>query len=136
MPPKDPRDWMWAEALDMLARTERMHRQLFQPVVGPNLPAWEPPVDLLETAEEVLIVAALPGVPESHVNVTIEGAQLVLTGERPAPAQMARVTRIHRMELPQGRFERRVPLPPGRYDAAGKQFADGCLFVTLRKVAP
>jgi HSP20 family molecular chaperone IbpA len=136
MPPKDPHDWMWAEALDMLARTERMHRQLFQPVVGPNLPAWEPPVDLLETPEEVLIIAALPGVPDDHVEVAIEGAQLVVRGERPPPAEMARVARIHRMELPQGRFERRVPLPPGRYDAAHRQLTDGCLFVSLRKITP
>ena len=27
----DPRDWMWSEALQMLAQAERLHRQVFQP---------------------------------------------------------------------------------------------------------
>jgi hypothetical protein len=31
----DPRQWMWGEALDMLARAERLHRQLFQPTSAP-----------------------------------------------------------------------------------------------------
>jgi hypothetical protein len=39
------------------------------------------------------------------------------------------------MELPQGRFERRVPLPPGRYDQVRHQMRDCCLVVSLRKLA-
>ena len=31
MPSRDPRIWMWAEALDMMDKAERMHRQFFQP---------------------------------------------------------------------------------------------------------
>jgi hypothetical protein len=39
---------------------------------------------------------------------------------------------IHRMELPQGRFERRVPLPSGRYNV--RRFAaNGCLVFSLEK---
>ena len=38
----------------MLARAERLHREFFRPVRGANrLPAWEPPVDMLETSEAV-----------------------------------------------------------------------------------
>ena len=44
------RDWMWSEACDMLARAERMHRELFRPAGSQaRQPAWEPPVDILET---------------------------------------------------------------------------------------
>ena len=47
---EDPRQWMWGEALDMLARAERLHRQLFQPAsTSARRPSWEPPVDVLET---------------------------------------------------------------------------------------
>jgi len=42
-----PRDWMWSEACDMLARAERMHREFFRP--ARSRLAWEPPVDVLET---------------------------------------------------------------------------------------
>jgi HSP20 family molecular chaperone IbpA len=39
------------------------------------------------------------------------------------------------MELPQGRFERRVPLPAGRYDSVVRRFvSNGCLVVRLMKV--
>jgi len=40
---------------------------------------------------------------------------------------------IHRMELPQGRFERRIPLPPGQYEAVRRTSVDGCLVVSLTK---
>jgi len=44
-----------------------------------------------------------------------------------------RTATIHRLELPQGRFERRVRLPTGRYRDVRRSAADGCLVVTLRK---
>jgi HSP20 family protein len=131
MPPNN-RDWMWAEALDMIARTERMHRQLFQPARTP-LPAWEPPVDVLETAAEVVIIAALPGVADADIKAVIEGPSLVLSGERRNPPEIL-VSAIHRMELPQGRFERRVLLPAGHYDRIARRLDGGCLYITLRKL--
>jgi HSP20 family protein len=131
---REPRDWMWAGALDMLARTERLHRQLFQPSTSQARQAsWEPPVDILETERDVLILAALPGVADAQVEAVIQGACLVIIGERAVP-DVLRTAVIHRMELPQGRFERRVPLPPGRYGQVSRQMVDGCLLVSLRKV--
>ena len=40
---------------------------------------------------------------------------------------------IHRLELPQGRFERRIRLPAGRYSAIHRSEFKGCLLVTLEK---
>jgi len=132
---RDLQDRMWAEALGMLARAEQMHRQLYQPGGARQRQAsWEPPVDVLETDEEVLIVAALPGVGRADVSVAVEGAALVIAGRRVAPEAM-RTARIHRLELPQGSFERRAPLPPGQYDQVGLQMRDGCLIVALRKIS-
>jgi HSP20 family protein len=37
--------------------------------------------------------------------------------------------------LPQGRFERRIALPTGRYNQISKDSVDGCLLITLRKSA-
>lgn len=125
-------DRMWAEALGMLARAEQMQRQLYQPG-GARQRHWEPPVDILETDDEVLIVAALPGVGRSDVSVSLDGADLVIAGRRVAPEAM-RTAVIHRLELPQGSFARRVPLPPGTYDQVGMQMRDGCLVVGLRKM--
>lgn len=132
---RDLQDRMWAEALGMLARAEQMQRQLYQPGGARQRRAsWEPPVDVLETDDQVLIVAALPGVSRSDVDVSLEGAALVIAGRRIAPEAM-RTAVIHRLELPQGSFERRVPLPPGHYDQVAVQMRDGCLIVGLRKVS-
>jgi HSP20 family molecular chaperone IbpA len=125
---------MWSEAVEMLARAERMHRQMFQPPSSPRQPAWEPPIDVLETEEEVLILIALPGVAPEQVEALIEDGSLVVTGRRTLPPQL-RTAVIHRLELPQGRFERRIPLPPGRYDAVRRAAGDGCLIISLHKAA-
>ena len=108
-----PNSWMWSEACDMLARAERMHREFFRPAHGARM-AWEPPVDVLETEREVLVFLALPGVEPERVEAAIDGDDLVVAGSRVLPAAL-RTAVIHRLELPQGRFERRVGLPAGRY---------------------
>lgn len=128
-------DWMWADALGMLARAERAHRQFFQPS-APQTPqaSWEPPVDVLETETEVFVIAALPGVAVDQIEASIEGSCLLIAGQRAVPAALRNAV-IHRMELPQGRFERRVPLPAGRYGAVTRQVWNGCLIINLRKAA-
>jgi len=122
-------DWMWSEACDALVRAERLHRQFFQPRQAGT---WEPPVDILETEHEVLLFVALPGVALDKVEVIIDGADLVIAGTRVLPPQL-RTAVIHRIELPQGRFERRVRLPGGRYRDVARAAADGCLVISLVK---
>ena len=128
-----PRDWMWSEACDMLARAERLHREFFRPMgLVARLPAWEPPVDILETEGEVLVLVALLGVHPERVDAAIDGSDLVVAGTRVLPAELETAV-IHRLELPQGRFERRVRLPAGRYGAVRRAAADGCLLIVLQK---
>jgi HSP20 family molecular chaperone IbpA len=128
-----PKRLMWSEACEMLARAERMHRQFFQPVRSySRQPAWEPPADVLESERDVLVVVALPGVKQEQVEVVIEGPDLFVVGARTVPAELSSAI-IHRLELPQGRFERRLRLPAGLYSNVRSKFADGCLFVLLSK---
>jgi hypothetical protein len=42
---------------------------------------------------------------------------------------------IHRLELPQGRFERSISLPAGRYSAARRFAKNGCVVFSLDKLA-
>jgi len=127
------RDWMWSEACEMLARAERMHRELFRPAgVQARQPAWEPPVDILETDLEVVALVALPGVDTEKAEAGIEGGDLVITGTRTYPPVL-RTAVIHRLELPQGRFYRRVRLPAGRYSDVRRSVSEGCLVITLKK---
>jgi HSP20 family protein len=131
---RDDPNWMWSEAIAMLTRAERLHRNFFQPSAAAQQAAWEPPVDVLELADEVVILVALPGIEPDSVEAAIDGGYLLVAGRRPHPPQL-RTAVIHRLELPQGRFERRIPLPPGRYASVQRSAANGCLIFSLRKSA-
>jgi len=128
----DPHDWMWSEALSMLARAERLHQEMFRPGAGQRQVSWEPPVDVLETDREVLVLAALPGVDVEKVEAVIRDGALHISGHRQPPIELSTAV-IHRLELPQGRFERRVTLPNGRYDGVRRAAVNGCLLVSLSK---
>ena len=126
------RDWMWSEALQMLAQAERLQRQVFRPQGAALRVTWERPVDVLETEHEVLILAALPGVDVEQVEAVIENGALIIAGERTLPAALKTAV-IHRLELPQGRFERRIDLPAGVYGDVQRFAINGCLVITLTK---
>ena len=116
----------------MLARAERLHDQFFQPRVTAARPAWKPPVDVLETETAILILIALPGVAPDQVEAVLEDGTLVVSGRRVLPRAL-QTAKIHRLELPQGRFERRIPVPPGHYDAVRSTADEGCLLISLHK---
>jgi HSP20 family molecular chaperone IbpA len=124
---------MWAEACEMLERAERLHRQFFQPAAGGRpVPTWEPPIDVVETAEEVAMIVALPGVDTAHIQVGIEEGALVVTGVRSMPPSY-RSASIHRLEIPHGRFERRIPLTWQRLELRRREMINGCLLLSFRK---
>ena len=127
------REWMWADAVDLIDRVQRLHQQSFAPMRGARgMAAWEPPVDMIETEDAVMVLVALPGVDLDHTEAVIEEGELVVSGQRILPTEV-RTAKIHRLELPQGRFERRLPIPAGRYEAVRRSSAHGCLMVTLHK---
>lgn len=130
---KDPINWMLSNAIETLARAERLHQQFLnlQPLTGTREPSWKPPIDVLETDREVLILIALPGVDPDEVVAVIDKGALVVSGRRVLPAEL-RNARILRLELPQGRFERRIPLPLGRYTIT-RFAANGCVGLRLAK---
>jgi HSP20 family protein len=133
MAEKDPVNWMLSEAIDQLARAERLRQQFFslQAKAGAQESYWEPPIDVLETEREFLILVALPGVDPEQVEAVIENGTLIVSGNRVLPDEL-RDARIHRLELPQGRFERRIALPIGRY-AVSRFAVNGCVALRLAK---
>lgn len=134
--PDDPGIWMWTQACELLDQAERMHRQFFRPEAAARaFSVWQPPVDLFEDDAGVVLVAAMPGVDAGEVDVCCDGAHLIVRGKRalPLPRGGARV-HVRRLEIPYGRFERRVELPPGRYRADAPELQQGLLVVRLRRV--
>jgi HSP20 family protein len=130
----DPRSWMWAEACVLLERAERMRARFFEPTVaGRAVATWEAPVDLYETEREIRIVVALPGVAPEDLEVFLEADTLIVSGRRRLPAAVRNAV-IHRLEIPHGRFERRIRLPAARLRLGAKELANGCLSLGLEKL--
>lgn len=125
--------WMWAEACSVIEQAERLHREFFR--VGlprERAPAWEPPVDIFETDEALVISVALPGIAAENIQVVVEGDVLTVAGARLLPEQ-DRTALIHRLEIPYGRFERRIRLPALSLSVVRSEFANGCLELTLQR---
>ena len=117
----------------MLLRAERLRREFYRPGVASRQGvSWEPPVDILETMREVLVLVALPGVAAERVEAVIDDGELLIAGVRVFPPELQTAV-IHRLELPQGRFERRVRLPAGTYSDVRRTSIDGCLLIKLEK---
>jgi HSP20 family protein len=130
----DPSDWMWAEACDLIDEAERLHRRFFRLTSSPRSRAtWEPPVDMFENEREVLIVVAMPGVTAERIEVINEPGALVVRGQRPLPFA-GRPLAVRQLEIPYGAFERRIPLPAGRFEADAPDLTQGCLLLRLRKI--
>jgi HSP20 family molecular chaperone IbpA len=66
------------------------------------------------------------------VRVEIEGATLTIVGLRPLPSK-GRNANIVRLEIPYGRFERRITLSP-RLRLAERELLNGCLILTFSKL--
>jgi HSP20 family molecular chaperone IbpA len=124
---------MWAEALDLLEQAERMHRQFFA-LAGPAgaQVRWEPPVDVVEGKNELLVTVAQPGVTPERIELHLDDGRLAISAVRPPPA-CSHSAIIRRLEIPYGRFERLIALPPGRYELLEQVSQNGCLQVRLRK---
>ena len=134
MSSRNPTDWMWAQACELIEQAERMHRQFFRLTASERAQAsWEPPVDVFEDEHEIVIIVALPGVPAERVEVTSESGALVVRAESPLPFSGSRRA-VRQLEIPYGYFERRIPLPEARLETGTRELLDGCLILRLRKI--
>ncbi len=130
---RNPSRSMLARALALIEQSDRLHRQFFHLGRGRTRgPSWEPPVDVFMSGRTVTILVALPGVSPGEVEVLIDGGGLTVVGERPFPVSEHAV--IHRLEIPYGRFERRIDLPPGHFEIGERVMSNGSLRLTLQKI--
>jgi HSP20 family molecular chaperone IbpA len=133
MSARNPTDWMWTHAIELLDQAERMHRQFFRLAASERArPTWEPPVDVFEDENEIVILVALPGVSADRVEVAYEAGALVVRAERPLPFSGSQRA-IRHLEIPYGAFERRIPLTHVHLDSGTRELVDGCLILRLSK---
>lgn len=124
---------MWAQACEVLEQAGRMHRQYFHLTApGEAQAVWEPPADVFEDEAGVLVVIALPGVPQQRIELALVPGGLLVRAQRLLSIPDAHRS-VRQLEIPYGRFERRIGLPPGPYSTIARELVDGCLFVRLNK---
>lgn len=87
----------------------------------PPMPTWAPAVDVWETEEEYIVRADLPGVTRQSLRSRMAGQEFIIEGTRePGMAETSSPSVVRRWgEQAQGRFERRIVLPPD--GTGGKQ---------------
>jgi HSP20 family protein len=94
---------------------------------------WMPAMDLLETEQDFVLRADLPGLSESDVNIELEDNVLTLSGERKAEHE-AHKEGYYRVERSWGSFSRSLTLPEGvDPDAVQASFDRGVLEVRIPK---
>lgn len=92
-----------------------------------------PPIDVHETADDIVVTAALPGIKAEDVEITMTGQSLTLRGEFKADEQVKNDQYLYR-ERRFGSFSRSLQLPVRvQGDLAKASFADGVLTLTIPK---
>jgi HSP20 family protein len=89
------------------------------------------PLDVYVTANEIVLLANMPGIKPENVEITIEGDTLTIRGERPAPLE--NVDYVMR-ERTFGKFQRTLNVNvPVDADKAEAKFENGLLTLTIPK---
>jgi HSP20 family protein len=100
---------------------------------GSSLRRWIPAMDLVETDDDFVLRADLPGLSEGDVNIELEDNVLTISGERKAEHE-ERKEGYYRVERSSGSFSRSLTLPEGVDPAAVKaSFDRGVLEVRVPK---
>jgi HSP20 family protein len=96
---------------------------------------WVPAMDLVETDDQLVLRADLPGLERDDVNIEIKDGVLTVSGERKAEHEETK-NGYHRVERAYGGFSRSLSLPRG-IDAEQVQadFDKGVLEVRIPKPA-
>ena len=123
------------ELSSLQTEMNRLFNAAFEGQGGGNGPArrWTPAMDLLETDEEFVLRADLPGMSESDVSIELEDNVLTVSGERKAEREDKREG-FYRMERAYGSFSRSLTLPKGiDPEAVSAAFDRGVLEVRVPK---
>jgi len=95
--------------------------------------AFVPSMDIHEEAERFVVLADLPGVDPTAIEITIDADLLTIKGSR-ASTPIAEGVSVHRAERRHGDFERCIRLPEtAAKDGVTAEYRDAVLTVSIRK---
>jgi len=99
-------------------------------------PVWRPPIEVYETAEELVVLAEIAGIDEEQISVSIDDSTLLIRGERRPLCEDTRRS-IHEMSIHYGPFAADVYLPfPIDHERIVASYERGLLRIELPRHAP
>ena len=116
----------------------RLFNSFFEPTATGNgssavFRRWTPAVDVVETDDNYVLRADLPGVSESDVKIEVDENVLTVSGERKASHEENKKG-YYRVERSYGHFSRSLTLPKGvDADSINASFDNGVLEVKIPK---
>ncbi len=128
----------WQPFDDLVSLRDAMDRLFEDAYISPRDGAarakpTEPSLDVYETANDVVVKAALPGMKPEDVDITLTGDVLTISGETKEETEHNDKNYIRR-ERRYGSFTRSVTLPDGlQADKADAKFENGVLTLTIPK---
>lgn len=129
----------WDPLRELAGVQQRMNRLFESAMARTNFDAeggfgaWSPAADMYETGDSVVVSLELPGLALAEIDLRIDGAELVVEGERKMEREQPG-EQFHRVERSYGKFQRRLALPEGiDREGARAAYRDGVLTVTLPK---
>lgn len=125
----------WDPFREMLSMRSMMDRILedWDRPSSPRDSLIAPSVDLLQTPEDVIVRATLPGVKADDIRISVTADTVTLQGEISQESDIEGA-QYHLRERRYGGFTRTLPLPaPVVADKGDARFEDGILTLTLPK---
>jgi HSP20 family protein len=131
----------WEPAAELNTIQNEMNR-LFNTFFDPSAPTgrgngttrrWLPLMDLVETADQYVLRADLPGLSDGDVSIQLEDNVLTISGERKAEHEQQHEG-YYRLERAFGAFSRSLTLPEGvDPDSVQAHFDRGVLEIRIPK---
>ncbi len=129
----------WHPITDLMSLRQAMDRLFEDSYVRPSRAltgvdgVGAPALDVYQTADEVVVKAAVPGCKPEDVNIDITGDTLTIKGENKAEQEVKREDYLYQ-ERRYGAFSRTVILPSGlKSDKAEATIEEGILTLTIPK---
>ena len=122
----------WSPLFDV----DQLFHQFFDhPSSGSDAPLskWNPPLDLSETDQDVIIRSEIPGVKPDELEITVDGDLLTLAGEKKSETEEKDANHYY-VERRFGSFCRQLELPSSvDSENVTADYRDGVLTITVPK---
>jgi len=115
-------------------RMSRLFHDFLGQEKGTTASMWGPPLDMLETENNIIVKAELPGIDPKALDISISGDMLTLKGEKKADKE-EKSEYYYCCERVSGEFSRSITLPSSvDKDKIDASYNNGILKIEMQKI--